>query len=378
MKLPKVCVIVVAWNRKDFVAGLLAQLLHINYNDYDIVVIDNASSDGTSEMIRSMYPQVILLRNSENLGGTGGFNTGLIYALEKGLYEYVWLLDDDVLVDADALHELVTVLENNRNIGIAGSAMFDIKNPERLIEMGNFIDIKHGKFSGNQRFAKLEGSEDKVYFVDSVSACSMCIPTRAILSVGIWDEYFFIYCDDVDWNMRFKRNGYLIAAVSKSKIWHMPWEFKSGFNTIYYANRNRLYLINKHLTGLKRLFGLVYAQLAIIYFSMVSAYKKQYFNSLIFLQSIIDFLQGKGGMFRNQMRFEALYSATANPPCSIWIAMTARIVLYNIGLLSGVIRGMLASIAIELVRVIFRRIPWKYRLAIIKKINNVSLKQNAQ
>ncbi|MSM38220.1 MAG: glycosyltransferase [Geobacter sp.] len=370
---PKVCVIVVTWNKKSFVTALVGQLQGVNYPNYDIVVVDNASSDGTSEEIARLYPGVRMIRNSENLGGTGGFNTGLVHALQTGVYQYVWLLDDDVSISPDALLELVLVLEGNCRIGIAGSAMFDSSSPERLIEIGNFIDLKRGRFSGNCRYSDSTSCDQDIYFVDSVSACSMCVPVEAIMSVGIWDDYFFLYCDDVDWNIRFRKKGYLVAAVPKSKIWHMPWEFKSGFNTVYYATRNKLYLLNKHLQGFEKIFGLFYAQAAALYFSLRFIFKKQFFASLLMLQSVIDYLQRKSGKFADNELLARLETSALHKSYHIWLFMVLKITLLNVEVMAKVGYGRVAGTFIESARIVFSYMPWRHRLKIIKTINDFYL-----
>ena len=112
---PIVQVIIVTWNKEKDVTRLLEQLEHINYpeNKYEVTVVDNSSSDNTVQSIESGYPSVHLIRNHENLGGAGGFNTGMRWALEnRPESKYMWLLDNDVLVDRNALSELVAVMES--------------------------------------------------------------------------------------------------------------------------------------------------------------------------------------------------------------------------------------------------------------------------
>lgn len=115
MPTPSILVIIVTWNKKDYVLDLLNSLRNLDYasSAIDTVVVDNASNDGTAEAIRELFPQVNLICNPENIGGTGGFNTGLKWAFAQpdGKYKYLWLLDNDVLVHRAALSELVNLLE---------------------------------------------------------------------------------------------------------------------------------------------------------------------------------------------------------------------------------------------------------------------------
>ncbi|MFA5719308.1 MAG: glycosyltransferase, partial [Desulfobulbaceae bacterium] len=122
---PTVLVIIVTWNKKAYVVDLLQSLQRLSYpaERLDVVVVDNASSDGTAEVLNRDFPGVHVIENSENLGGTGGFNTGLRYAFAQpeGKYDYLWLLDNDVQVHRNALTELVTLLESEQDAAVAGS-----------------------------------------------------------------------------------------------------------------------------------------------------------------------------------------------------------------------------------------------------------------
>ena len=110
---PKVAIVIVTWNKKKYVLDLLNSLGNLNYDNHDIIVVDNASTDDTCQVIREQYTYVDLIENKENLGGTGGFNTGMRYVLEKRGYKYTWLLDNDAVVENDTLIELVRVMEND-------------------------------------------------------------------------------------------------------------------------------------------------------------------------------------------------------------------------------------------------------------------------
>ena len=99
----RVGAVICNFNKKEDVLNCIQSVLESKYTDYDLYVVDNASSDGSAEAIREKYgSQVTVLVNAENLGGSGGFNTGLRKALEKG-YEYLYCLDNDVLVDENAM-----------------------------------------------------------------------------------------------------------------------------------------------------------------------------------------------------------------------------------------------------------------------------------
>ncbi len=120
-------------------AECIQSVTESSFTDMDIVVVDNASTDGSAEHIKNRFGnRVKLLVNEENLGGSGGFNTGIRYALEKG-YEYVWCLDNDVLVDENAAEELYAFLEAHPEVGMAGSKVYHMEDPDYVQQFG--IDI---------------------------------------------------------------------------------------------------------------------------------------------------------------------------------------------------------------------------------------------
>ena len=106
----KIATIIVNWNKKNDVLDLINDLSGIAEPSFDIFVVDNASTDGSPEAIRNRFPHVHLIINKENLGGTGGFNTGVDHILKLGGYDYIWLLDNDAKIKNDTLTELVRAI----------------------------------------------------------------------------------------------------------------------------------------------------------------------------------------------------------------------------------------------------------------------------
>ncbi len=267
---PKILIIIVTWNNKASVLELLASLATIAYpiDALDILVVDNASQDGTKEAIETAYPQINLIYNQENLGGTGGFNTGLQWGFEQteGRYQYFWLLDNDVLVHHRALTELVALLEAKPDIAVAGSTMMQLDYPWRINEMGAFIDRRLGTFVLNRHLeniplwqgysvqALLELDADltkhlmhcQPYMdVEYVAAASLLIRAKVAKEAGLWRDYF-IHFDDVEWCLRIGEMGYRVVVSAHSLIWHLSAAAKVPTWVLYYDNRNVLDLLENH------------------------------------------------------------------------------------------------------------------------------------
>ncbi len=267
---PKILVIIVTWDKKEYVVNLLNSLANINYprTSLDIVVVDNASSDGTAEAIQRQFSHIHLIQNQENLGGTGGFNTGLAYAFEQpdNQYDYLWLLDNDVVVHQQALAELVNLLEQHTDIAIAGSTMMQLDYRWRINEMGAFVDRGLGTLVLNRHLEKIGSWQDKdlsqllqtpaaldqqlkdcqpYMDVDYVAAASLLIRTKVAKQAGLWLD-FFIHFDDVEWCLRIENMGYRTVVSARSLIWHLSAIGKVPSWVLYYDNRNTLYLLERH------------------------------------------------------------------------------------------------------------------------------------
>ena len=110
---PKIVVIIVNWNKKKDVIKLLSSLKHIDYDNFFTVVVDNASKDDSVESIGRLFPNVELILNSTNLGGSGGFNIGIDYVRKNKKFDYIWILDNDAVVEKNTLSELIKVMQND-------------------------------------------------------------------------------------------------------------------------------------------------------------------------------------------------------------------------------------------------------------------------
>lgn len=244
-KAPRVLIIIVTYNKQRYVVELLNSLKDIAYSNYAIVVVDNASTDGTVEHLRRFFPYATLIKNEENTGGSGGFNTGLSYAFEKSEFKYYWLLDNDVVVSKDALSSLVEILEMHEDIAVAGSQMCQLDNPAVTNEVGAYVDLHWGRLVLNRHLTRKNNNSTGTFDVDYVAAASMLVRAEVAKKAGLWED-FFIHFDDVEWCLRIKEMGHKVVAVADSVIWHLSAGEKPITWAMYYDVRNMLFLLDKH------------------------------------------------------------------------------------------------------------------------------------
>ncbi len=299
---PRVSAVIVTWNKKKDVLGLLESLQEINYprERLDITVVDNNSTDDTVKSVKSLFPNVNVLENRENLGGAGGFNTGMKWVLEnRPDAEFLWLLDNDVLVDKDALKELVLAMKAEPRAGICGSRIMNIHHPNELIEVGAFINYDTGDVRCNIPTSKDWDNPKAVFRVDYVAACSLLARVSAVKKLGIWYEPFFIYWDDMEWGARFNRDSSLVLAVNGSLVYHPSWAGRavdiSAVWRNYYRARNSLLFLNNYTDGLKRRRILFKMILRYAGYSANTATKVQPAISRAFMDGIKDFFNNKLG-----------------------------------------------------------------------------------
>ncbi|MDP2208982.1 MAG: glycosyltransferase family 2 protein, partial [Bacteroidota bacterium] len=143
---PLVYIIVLTWNGKKDTLECLSSLKGIVYPNYRVLVVDNASVDGTAEQVRTQFPDVELIVNKDNLRFAGGNNVGIEYALSK-YADYILLLNNDTTVDKTFIDELVSTAESDTQIGMVGPKMYYYSNPNRIWYAGGKIEWWKGWIS---------------------------------------------------------------------------------------------------------------------------------------------------------------------------------------------------------------------------------------
>ena len=292
LPVPRVGVVIVTWNKRDYVLNLLDDLAAHPYPNWTVRVIDNHSSDGTIEAVRERHPWVIILSMEENLGGTGGFNAGLRAVLQEEDLDYVWLLDNDVALEPGALEVLVETLEARPDAGVAGSHMIQMDSDGVTNEIGGDVDLANGRLILHHHGSPARLHRQEVYDVDYVAACSLLVRFDVLRQVGLWDN-FFIHYDDVDWCLRIRHAGYRVLSCAASRIRHMSARVKPITWILYYDIRNMLYLQRKH-----RAFHPLHEFkfiLLLLYFCMRDELSGKGYYARLIKQAVQDFVAGRMG-----------------------------------------------------------------------------------
>ncbi|MDD3935660.1 glycosyltransferase family 2 protein [Rhodoferax sp.] len=207
----RVEVVVLNWNGWRDTLVCLASLQRLSYPNFGLIVVDNGSTDGSQDQIEARFPAIKVLQTGANLGFGGGCNAGIRRALEQGA-DYVWLINSDTTVDADALTELVHVADEQAQAGAVGSVLYELDRPEHVQLWGGG---KVQLWSGLSRHQLMPAS------LDFISGASMLLRREAIEQVGLFDDQtFFMYWEDSDLGFRLRQAGWLLAVAERSHVWH--------------------------------------------------------------------------------------------------------------------------------------------------------------
>lgn len=248
---PRVAIIVLNWNGLADTLACLRSLAGLDYPNYEVVVVDNGSTDGSVEAVRADF-NVTILETGENLGFAEGNNVGLRHALAHGA-DYALLLNNDTEVAPDFVSALVDAIEATPQAGVAGPTIYYFDRPTTIWTAGGAIDWRRGDSYMMGLNEVDEGQCAAVRQVDFVSGCALLARREVIEKVGLLDPRFFMYYEETEWCVRTGRAGYKILHVPRSHIWHKiaPAQQAASPRIHYYMTRNRLLFLKATGAGLR-------------------------------------------------------------------------------------------------------------------------------
>jgi GT2 family glycosyltransferase len=257
---PKVVIVVLNWNGKRDTLECLQSLTKINYSNYDVLLVDNGSTDGSQACFRARYPEIVLLENEANLGFAEGNNVGVRRAMDWHA-DYVLLLNNDTTVHQSFLSELVRVAESDLSIGFVGPKIYyDECHGRRdvIAFAGGRINLWIGKALNVGKGEKEIGQYDDIKEVSFVQGACLLAKREVVQQVGLLDSTLFMYWEEIDWCTRGYRVGYSSVFVPNAKIWHKVAASSRGSRRMYYFTRNQFWFFKKHASRKQYLSCLMY------------------------------------------------------------------------------------------------------------------------
>ena len=214
--LPGVSLIVVNWNGRAYLEGCLTSLLALDYPDFSVVVVDNASTDGSADVVRYAFPQVGLICSPVNLGYGAGANL----ALRTCSADFAVVLNTDIIVPPDWLAHLMAPLREDPTIGIAGCKMY-YPDGRKIQHAGGYITPPQA-WPGHYGLGEEDwGQVDALRDVDYVIGAALALRRRTWTQIGLFDKGYFLYYEDVDLCLRAWRAGERVVYVSDAWLTHL-------------------------------------------------------------------------------------------------------------------------------------------------------------
>lgn len=248
---PLVYIILLNYNGYHDTIECLKSLDKIKYSNYKIIVVDNSSTDDSLSILEeyTRNTEVKLISSGYNGGFAYGNNVGIQYALQFDP-AYILLLNNDTVVDESFLDFLVDFAEKQENVGMVGGKIYYYENTDEVWYSGGYIDKKTAR--GKHRTDKIGNCEE----VEFITGCMQLIPTESLKQVGLMEEDYFLYYEDLDYCKKFINNNYRLLYCDDAKIYHKcgaSASYKSP-TSIYYSNRARWMYVNKNYSGLKKIY----------------------------------------------------------------------------------------------------------------------------
>lgn len=276
IKKPSVYIIVLNWNGWRETIECLKSLQKLTYANRHVVVVDNNSTDSSIEKIlnwsamerihyrqynydaaKKSFPKLnhdkvdetdarlILIHSKKNTGYAGGNNIGIRFALDWGA-EYMFILNNDTVVDPGLLEPLINIILERKKIGILGPKIYFYDKPEVIQSIGSRMNLWTGR-GRHIGFSEIDrGQYETIMNANWVSGAAMLISREVFQTTGLLGESFYLCYEENDLCHRARRAGFLIFGVPQAKVWHKavigpikPW-------MEYYLTRNRLLFMRKN------------------------------------------------------------------------------------------------------------------------------------
>jgi N-acetylglucosaminyl-diphospho-decaprenol L-rhamnosyltransferase len=242
----KIYIVVPVFNRKFYTKGFLQCMRRQTFRNFETIVVDDGSTDGTAELIGEEFREVKLLRGDGNLWWTGAVNMGIRYAMLQALaIDAILIINDDLEVDSDYLEKLYGLWKSMPQ-ALIGSVSVDIKNPEMVYEGGYILNWWTAKLTVLNRGENLSKFE-KDYQVDVsfLTGRGTLIPIQVFHKIGLYDDRHFQQCGDTELTVRAKKAGYrLVVSYSVVVKSHHKASSNVNVSTNYSMKDLTRYLFN--------------------------------------------------------------------------------------------------------------------------------------
>ncbi|KKP97328.1 MAG: Glycosyl transferase family 2 [Candidatus Moranbacteria bacterium GW2011_GWE1_36_7] len=218
---PKIFVVILNFNGKSTLLNCLTSVFQSDYPNFEIVVVDNNSDDGSFEQAKLNFSRSHFIKNSENIGFSKGNNIGIRFALEK-FADYVFVLNNDTLLEKTTLSSLIKTAEKNTSAGIISPLILTSDNNSIWFAGGKIVWEKMRAIHLTTKYSSIP------YFSEYLSGCAMLIKKEVFKKIGLFDERFFLYYEDADFSLRTRKAGFGLLVDPSAHIQHLEQSNSNG------------------------------------------------------------------------------------------------------------------------------------------------------
>lgn len=257
----KISVIIPNYNGEKIIDGCIQSLLQQEYKDFNIIVVDNNSTDESVKIIEEKYPSITLIKNNENLGFAAAVNIGI----KVSKSDFVALLNNDTEVDTKWLGNLYSVVSKDDKIFSASSKMIRFYERDIIDDAGDQYNLLGWAYKRGDGASVDKFNKNKVVF--STCAGAGLYRRKVFEEIGYFDENFFAYLEDIDVSFRGNIHGYKNVYVNDAIVYHMVSATSGSRHNefkVKLASRNSIYLIRKNMPLIFTIINLPFLILGII------------------------------------------------------------------------------------------------------------------
>lgn len=263
--------IILNYNNASDTIECIRTIENIDYSNYRIVLVDNASTDNSEEILRETFPEHHFIQTHKNAGYAKGNNIGIEYAIQDGA-EYVCILNNDVLVEPDFLTKLVGYSEKNPKVGVVGPRVCTYEDTTILESAGSIVDMNRGAVTRLYNGESETTVYGKTVSCDYVGGACMLIRSTLIQEVGMIPDLYFLFYEENEWCIKIRNAGYSIVCVADAKVVHKG---SASINKVsglseYFMYRNLIIFMKRNGSFKNKLIFYPY----ILLFSLKSGFTK--------------------------------------------------------------------------------------------------------
>jgi GT2 family glycosyltransferase len=252
----RVAIILLNWNSYEHTANCIASLQKVTPANFDVIVVDNGSKDGSGLALQQKFTQIKYIQAPTNLGFAGGNNKGFEYAIAYG-YQYALMLNNDTFVEPNFLALLVSYLDSHPTVGAIQPKIFFNNNRQKIWNGGSYFLSWLGWTYSKNYMRSAGPAQNKFAEVDWITGCALLVRTSIVQKIGALNDNFFIYYEDVDFSFRIRQAGYKLMFHPQSVIYHIAGmankakvKGKEGYANpyVHYLNfRNHIWVLKTYI-----------------------------------------------------------------------------------------------------------------------------------